>query len=175
MDALVFNIPDWTINVAKSPRLIDFTKQPFSLVLALKLGPRLQSLRTCYWNIQVLTSLVSLVNVKASLLVDFPSAAVMKKSASQCRRSGFFSWVGKMPWRRKRQPTPVFLPGKSHGQKSPESYSPWGCKDSDMTLATKQRQSLQVKLNSGLWLPLEWICLLNPLSGIQRFQVSAEN
>ena len=34
----------------------------------------------------------------------------------------------KIPWRRKWQPTPVFLPEKSHGQKNLESYSPWGCK-----------------------------------------------
>ena len=38
------------------------------------------------------------------------------------------SWVGKIPWRRKRQPTPVFLPGKFHGQRSLVGYSPWGRK-----------------------------------------------
>ena len=37
------------------------------------------------------------------------------------------------PWRRKWQPTPVFLPGKSHGQRSLEGYSPWGHKELDMT------------------------------------------
>ena len=37
---------------------------------------------------------------------------------------GFNPWVGKILWRRKWQPTPVFLPGKSHGQKSMEGYSP---------------------------------------------------
>ena len=36
-------------------------------------------------------------------------------------------------WRRKWQPTPVFLPGKSHGQRSLVGYSPWGCKESDTT------------------------------------------
>ena len=36
-------------------------------------------------------------------------------------------------WRRKWQSTPVFLPGKSHGQRSLVSYSPWGCKDSETT------------------------------------------
>ena len=38
-----------------------------------------------------------------------------------------------MPWRRAWQPTPIFLPGESHGQRSLERYSPWGCKESDMT------------------------------------------
>ena len=36
--------------------------------------------------------------------------------------------VGKMPWRRARQPTPVFLPGESHGQRSLAGYSPLGCR-----------------------------------------------
>ena len=43
----------------------------------------------------------------------------------------FDPWVGKIPWRRKWQPTPEFLPGKSHGQRSLVDYSPWGCKESD--------------------------------------------
>ena len=41
-----------------------------------------------------------------------------KKSTCQCRRHGFDPWVGKIPWQRKWQPTPVFLPGESHGQRS---------------------------------------------------------
>ena len=45
----------------------------------------------------------------------------------------FDPWVRKIPWRRKGQPTPVFLPGKSHGQRSLVGHSPWGCKESDMT------------------------------------------
>ena len=52
-----------------------------------------------------------------------------KESACQCRRYkrlGFDPWVGKIPWRRKWQPTPVFLPGEFHGQKSLVVYSPWG-------------------------------------------------
>ena len=43
------------------------------------------------------------------------------------------SWVKKIPWRRTWQRTPVFLPGKSHGQKSLAGYSPWGFKESDTT------------------------------------------
>ena len=39
----------------------------------------------------------------------------------------------KIPWRRKGQPTPVFLPGESHGQRSLEGYSPWGCKVPEVT------------------------------------------
>ena len=51
-------------------------------------------------------------------------------------RHGFSPWVGKFPWRRAWQPTPVFLPGKSHGQRSLVSYSPSGRKEMDMTEAT---------------------------------------
>ena len=47
-----------------------------------------------------------------------------KESACQCRRRGFDPWVGKIPWRRKGQPTPVFLPVKFHGQRILVGYSP---------------------------------------------------
>ena len=46
------------------------------------------------------------------------------------------TWVGKIPWRRERLPTPVRLPGESHGQRSLVDYSIWGCKESDTTEAT---------------------------------------
>ena len=49
---------------------------------------------------------------------------------------GFSPWVRKIPWRRAWQPTPVFLPRESHGQRSLVGYSPWGCKESDTTEAT---------------------------------------
>ena len=51
----------------------------------------------------------------------------------QCGRPGFNPWVGKIPWRRKWQSTPVLLPGESHGQRSLIGYSPWGRKESDTT------------------------------------------
>ena len=57
----------------------------------------------------------------------FPSDANGKEPACQCRRHKrywFDPWVGKIPWRRAWQPTPVFLPGESHGQRSPAGYGP---------------------------------------------------
>ena len=57
-----------------------------------------------------------------------------KESAYQCRRCGrwgFNSWVGKISWRRKWEPAPVFLPEKSHRQGILVGYSPWGHKESD--------------------------------------------
>ena len=41
--------------------------------------------------------------------------------------------LGLIPWRRKWQPTPVFMPGKAHGPRSLVGYSPWGRKELDMT------------------------------------------
>ena len=49
-----------------------------------------------------------------------------------CRRPGFNSWVGKIPWRREWQPSPVFLPGEFHGQRS-LAIVPGGCKEPNMT------------------------------------------
>ena len=46
----------------------------------------------------------------------------------RCKRCRFYPWVGKIPWRRKWQLNPIFLPGESHGQRSLAGYSPWGCK-----------------------------------------------
>ena len=53
----------------------------------------------------------------------------------------FDPWVEKTPWRMKWQPTPVFLPGKSHGQRSLAGCSPWGRKRVGHDLATKQQHS----------------------------------
>ena len=61
---------------------------------------------------------------------------VAKESACQCRKCKkpeFHPWVGKIPWSRKWQPTPVFLSGKSHGQRNMVGYSLQGQKESDTT------------------------------------------
>jgi len=51
----------------------------------------------------------------------------------EMQRHGFDPWDRKLPWRRKRQATAVFLHEKLHGQRSLVSYSPWGCKELNMT------------------------------------------
>ena len=63
----------------------------------------------------------------------FPWWLSDKESACQCKKCRFNPWVEKIPWRRKWQATPVFLSGKSYGQRSVEGYSPWGHKESDTT------------------------------------------
>ena len=56
-----------------------------------------------------------------------------KESACQCGRPGFNPWVRKVPWRIKWHPPPVFLPGRSHGQRNLAGYSPQGSKESERT------------------------------------------
>ena len=64
----------------------------------------------------------------------FPGGSSGKKPTCQCKRHkrhGFNPWVQKIPWRRKWQSTSVFLPGKSHGQRSLVGYSLWGRQELD--------------------------------------------
>ena len=67
--------------------------------------------------------------------MGFPVGSVVKYPPANARDTGswFDPWVGKIPWRRKWQPILVFMPGKSHGQRSLASYGPRGHKESDMT------------------------------------------
>ena len=62
-----------------------------------------------------------------------PSWLSGKESACHAGRPGFDFWVGNIPWRREWQPTPVFLTGKSHGQRSLAGHSPWNPKELDTT------------------------------------------
>ena len=68
--------------------------------------------------------------------MGFPTWLSAKESTCQCRRQRRFVfnlWVRKIPWKRKWQLTPVFLPGKFHGQRSLVGYSPFCCKELDTT------------------------------------------
>ena len=71
--------------------------------------------------------------------MGFPGGTSGKELTCQCRRCkrcGVDPWVGKIPWRRAWHSTPVFLPGKPHGQRILVGYSPQGHKESDTTEAT---------------------------------------
>ena len=63
----------------------------------------------------------------------FPGATSGEESACNAGDTRDASWVRRIRWRRRWQPTPVFLPEEFHGQRSLVGYSPWGCEDSDMT------------------------------------------
>ena len=75
----------------------------------------------------------------AVLIMSFPGGTSGKEPACHCRRHkkhGFDPWVGKIPWRKAWQPTPVFLPRESHAQKSLVGYSPQGSTETDTTEVT---------------------------------------
>ena len=73
-------------------------------------------------------------NIVFFLIFPFnPRGSDGKSICLQCGRPRFGRWVGKILWRRKWQPTPVLLPGESHGGRSLAGYSPRGHKESDMT------------------------------------------
>ena len=57
----------------------------------------------------------------------------LSANAGDTRDSGFNPWVGKIPWRKAWQPTPVFLPGESHEQRTLAGFGPWVHKESDTT------------------------------------------
>ena len=97
-------------------------------------------LKTALLNqIQVDVCFIHVCILGAYHVLGLPRWLSGKESTCQCRRCGFDPWDGRVPWRRKWQSTPVFLPGKSHGQRSLADYSSWGRKRVRHDLATKQQ------------------------------------
>ena len=85
------------------------------------------------------TSSEHFLSLQLSLRLHYPGSACSKEPAcnsGDIRRHKFDPWVGKIPWRRAWQPTLVFLPGESHGQRSLVGYSPWGHKELDRAEVT---------------------------------------
>ena len=75
---------------------------------------------------------------------------------------GFNPWVGKIPWRRAWQPTPVFLHGESYGQRSLAGYSPWGHKGSDTTERLNSNKGIVVPRLHSSWITrnIYWLKLM---------------
>ena len=116
----------------------DLTQNPFKF-----------SISNCPFPCQFLSSTPLLPLFKAAVPIlfgnrhwfheSFPGGASGKEPTSQSRRCqghGFDPWVRKIPWRGAWQPTPVLLPGESHGQRSLVGYSPQGRKESGTNVAT---------------------------------------
>ena len=104
---------------------------PFNVILC---NIFYNSMSPSSFNFNILLGLSSPSRV---MIVGFPGSPSGKESACQCRRCERYrldSWVRKIPWNRKWQPTTVFLTGKFHGQrKLVGTYSPWGFEELDMT------------------------------------------
>ena len=83
--------------------------------------------RACIWESQKATG------NKDSTFKWLPWWLRQYRICLQCGRPEFDPWIWKIPWKREWLPTPLFLPGESHGQKSLLGYSPWGYKEMDMT------------------------------------------
>ena len=96
---------------------------------------------------------------RLSIWVSFPGGVSGKEPACQSRRHkrpGFNPWVRKIPWRRAWLPTPVLLPGESHGQRSLAGHSPWGRTESDTTEATSTKSDHETRAQKR-----QMICLNN--------------
>ena len=86
-----------------------------------------------FWNKH---ETIKKINITYSSTQGLPRSLSGKYSTCRCRRLrklGFDSWVWKIPRRREWLPTPVFLPGKFHGERNLASYSPWGHKELNTT------------------------------------------
>ena len=96
----------------------------------------------CVWDIQYVNKIWVINGISNSYVQQWASWWLSgKRTCLQCRRRKryrFNSWIGKIPWRRAWQPTPVSQPGESHGQRSLAGYSPCGHKESDTTEATER-------------------------------------
>ena len=95
----------------------------------------------CTWLINLIIPPASAESVKGCVCFivgdrkGLPGGSVIKNPPVMQEMKGteFDPWVGKIPWRRAWQTTPVFLPGESHGPRSLAGYSPWGCKELNVT------------------------------------------
>ena len=85
------------------------------------------------WELVLLPLLSSLFCLSVGCGVCFPASSVVKNLPANAGDADSILGSERFPWRKKWQPTPVFVPGKSHGQSSLAGYSPWGHKESDTT------------------------------------------
>ena len=129
-------INDWPY----MPRVVKGDEEPLIAQAQLKSQPAGHILLMTFFNRKKQRKWVLQLNRKKKVLYIIQSNlniiirerasqwAQCKESACQCKRCkghGFHPWIRKIPWRKKWQPTPVFLPGKFHKQRSLAGYSPW--------------------------------------------------
>ena len=144
------SIPGWELrshmscSVARNNTILKIKKRKESKYSTLKWQlchlPSLQEPPYVGWtSLQKATNTLVVIFPVYQYCPGFPGGTRGKQSACQRRRRKrrwFNPWVGKMPWRRAWQLTPVFLPGESHGQSRLVGYSPRGHRELDTTEAT---------------------------------------
>ena len=129
----------FTLEPQLSSKLLICLSQAHSLqvIPAQRISPKLPPpLMSCIFLPPCPHCVLGTVSYKLALvrhLPGLPGWLSCERIHLQSRRPGFDPWLRKIPWRRKWQPTPVLLPGKSHGQRSLVGYSLWGLKKSDPT------------------------------------------
>ena len=126
--------------------------------------------RVFFWISWIIGSHFSFVKVVVEVCILYMRRGKANSQISdgksiclQCGRPGFNPWLRKIPWRRKWQPTPVFLPGKFHGQRSLVGYSPGGHRVGH-DWVTSLSLSLSC-IGEGNGNPLQCSCLENPGTG----------
>ena len=92
------------------------------------------------WALEVIFSL-DVGPVHSALDIGLPRWFRWWRICLPCGRPGFDPWVGRIPWRRERLPTPVFLPGESHGRRILVGYSTWGHRNWQPTLVFSPGES----------------------------------
>ena len=156
--------------------------QPTPVFLPGESQGRWSLLGCCLWScteLDVTEATAAAAGLKESSLV-----AQMLPSICNAGDLGLI-WVRKIPWRRKWQPTPVFLPEESHGQRRLAGYSPWGLKESDTTERLTQalmNKGLHIKAALYMCLSVAWgifsllhcynICFQNSLESWQEKKIS---
>ena len=142
--------------VSKSLWRSSFLAPPWWLTsITLQTLEDMQSLWSIWWNKRstysyTLTCFANSIHNKAyfggiNIHKGLPRWLSGKEFTCQCRGYGFYHWDRKIPWRRKWQCTPIFLPGKSHGQRVLAGYSPWGHKRVGENLVTKTAAAIYGK------------------------------
>ena len=85
----------------------------------------------------------------SGILTRLPGGSVDKDFTCRCKKHRFDPWVRKISWRRAWKPTPVFLPGESHRQRSLAGYSPWVCKEQDTTEVIEHKHKSMLISQTG--------------------------
>ena len=106
----------------------------------------------------VLASCDNLLKAMPFSLEGFPGGSGVKSLPALARDVGSILGSGKIPWRRKWQPTPVFLPGKFHRQRSPEGYGPQDCNESDTTGKMSKRACTNTRWRLRRAMPQPQLC-----------------